>query len=212
MSRADFSIIVPNGDCLEYLDDIHQYLVNGICIPSITQVLSHRFGNKYAGIARETLEKAAEYGTGVHAAIEGYAREGWLAEETRGFEAELRNFEWLQKQFEFKIVKTELPVILYDYEEPIAAGRLDLLMETRGVKSIADIKTTSTLDKEYLGCQLNLYRRAFMQTYVDPILALDAIHLRRKVVRRFVPIPINEELTDEIINEFLMLKKKENEE
>ena len=209
MSRADFSITVPNGDCLEYLDDIHQYLVNGICIPSITQVLSHRFGNKYAGIARETLEKAAEYGTGVHAAIEGYARDGWLAEETRGFEAELRNFEWLQKQFEFKIVKTELPVILYDYEEPIAAGRLDLLLETRGVKSIADIKTTSTLDKEYLGCQLNLYRRAFMQTYGDLILSLDAIHLRRKDVRRYVPIPINDDLTDELINEFLTIKKKE---
>ena len=207
MSREDFSITV-NGDCLEYIDDIHTYLVNGQIVPSITQIMKVRFADKYTGIARETLEKAADYGTGVHRAIEMYVREGWTACETMGFVNEVRNFEWLKKTFQFETVDTEVPVILYDYGTPIAAGRLDLVLKTQGVKSIADIKTTATLDKEYLAIQLNLYRRAYQQSYGETIGALDAIHLRRKEVRKFVPIPINEEITDEVINEFLTLKEK----
>ncbi len=207
MSREDFSLTV-NGDCLEYIDDIHIYLVNGLIVPSITQIMKVRFGNKYTGIARETLEKAADYGTGVHRAIEMYVREGWTACETMGFTDEVRNFEWLKKTFQFETVDTEVPVILYDYGTPIAAGRLDLILKTQGVKSIADIKTTATLDKEYLAIQLNLYRRAYQQSYGETIGALDAIHLRRKEVRKFVPIPINEEITDEVIIEFLTLKEK----
>lgn len=207
MSREDFSLTV-NGDCLEYIDDIHTYLVNGQIVPSITQIMKVRFGNKYTGIARETLEKAADYGTGVHRAIEMYVREGWTACETMGFANEVRNFEWLKKTFQFETVDTEVPVILYDHGTPIAAGRLDLVLKTQGVKSIADIKTTATLDKEYLAIQLNLYRRAYQQSYGETIGALDAIHLRRKEIRKFVPIPINEEITDEVINEFLTLKEK----
>jgi hypothetical protein len=125
-----------------------------------------------------------------------------------GFANEVRNFEWLKKTFQFEPVDTEVPVILYDHGTPIAAGRLDLVLKTQGVKSIADIKTTATLDKEYLAIQLNLYRRAYQQSYGETIGSLDAIHLRRKEVRKFVPIPINEEITDEVIKEFLTLKEK----
>ena len=35
------------GHILEYIDDIHQYLIDGICVPYITQILKIKFVNKY---------------------------------------------------------------------------------------------------------------------------------------------------------------------
>ena len=36
---------------LEYFDDEHLYLVDGLIVPSITQILKIKFGGKYEGIA-----------------------------------------------------------------------------------------------------------------------------------------------------------------
>ena len=54
------------GHTLEYIDEIHQYLVDGVCVPSITQILKVKFGNKYVGISKEVLDNAAKKGTAVH--------------------------------------------------------------------------------------------------------------------------------------------------
>ena len=35
------------GHTLEYIDEIHQYLVDGKCVPSITQILKIKFFKKY---------------------------------------------------------------------------------------------------------------------------------------------------------------------
>ena len=62
------------GHMLEYFDDEHMYLVDGVIVPSITQVLKHRFGGKYKGVSKPVLQKASEKGTMVHEAIENYCR------------------------------------------------------------------------------------------------------------------------------------------
>ena len=33
------------GHTLEYFDDTHEYLVDGLLVPSITQILKYKFGN-----------------------------------------------------------------------------------------------------------------------------------------------------------------------
>ena len=58
------------GHSLEYFDEEHLYLVDGIIVPSITQILKHKFGRKYEGIDRATLQRAADKGTQIHEAIE----------------------------------------------------------------------------------------------------------------------------------------------
>lgn len=188
---------VLRGHTLEYLDDIHQYLVDGIMVSSITQMLKMRFGNKYAGIDALTLQRASERGTVIHKAIEEYCKDGT----DRDYVKELKNFKFLQKQYAFNVIENELPVILFDGDETISAGRLDMVLSMADQRGLADIKTTSTLDKEYLGLQLNLYRIAYMQTYGGQIDFLRGIHLRDDV-RKFVSIPINEDMTWEFINEW----------
>ena len=70
-----------------------------------------------------------------------------------------------------------------------------------GDKALADIKTTSTLDKEYLAYQLNLYRLGYMQSYDEEITKLYGVHLRDDK-RKFVEIPINEGIAWDIVGEY----------
>lgn len=183
-------------DCeVEYYDDEHMYLVNGVIVPSITQLLKKRFGGKYDGVNSAVLNKAAEEGTKVHKAIELYCKDGEESELE-----ELRNFKFLRKKYGFEVLDNEVPIILFDEGEPIAAGRLDMVLKMGDDIGLADIKRTSVLDKEYVGLQLNLYRLAYQQCYGTEIAILKAIHLREDK-RKFVDMPINEPYTYNFIKE-----------
>lgn len=181
---------------LEFIDDGHIYLCDGIILKSITQILKTRFGGKYKAVDTKTLQAAADRGTATHKAIEDYCKEGIESDIP-----ELRGFKWLQKQYGFAVLENEVPVILFDDGKPIAAGRLDLVLEMGGQIGGADIKRTSTLDKEYLGFQLNLYRIAYRQTYGIEWEFLRGVHLRENT-RKFVEIPINEGMAWDLINEW----------
>lgn len=187
---------------LEYYDNTHTYLLDGVELPSITQILKIRFGNKYDRVDRETLKRAAERGTAVHEAIEKYC--------TQGIESDLievRNFKFLQRLYDFTVIENEVPVILFKDQKPIAAGRLDMVIRIGDKLGGADIKRTATLDKEYVAYQLNLYRIAYRQTYGKEWEFLRAIHLRENV-RKFVNIPINEDIAWKLVDEYSGGKKE----
>ena len=186
-----------NGRTLEYFDEGHIYLVDGLVVPSITQILGPKFGRKYERVDRTTLQRASEAGTQVHDAIERYCRTG---EETDI--PEVKNFKFLQRQYGFKVLENEVPVILFLNDEPISAGRLDMVIEMGGQIGGADIKRTSALDKDYLAYQLNLYRIAYRQCYGIEWDFLRGIHLRNDV-RKFVTIPINENITWQLVHEYM---------
>lgn len=192
------------GHDLDYLDDIHQYIVDGICVPSITQCLKIRFKNKYATVDASTLKRASERGTEAHRCIEEWCKEGKESDLP-----ELRNFKFLKKQYGFEIVSNEIPVILFKDGEAVCAGRLDLVLRLNGQLGLGDIKRTSTLDKEYLGYQLNLYRLAYQQCYDKEIDFLRGIHLREDV-RKFVQIPINEQMAWNLVDEYMKGAKDGN--
>lgn len=186
-----------NGFTLEFDEVTHTYIYEGVVLPSITQMLGVKFGRKYDGIDKATLENAARKGTEVHEVIERFCKYGEESELK-----ELRNFKFIQKHYKFEVVDNEVPVILWDRkfpDLPLAAGRLDLVLTADGKKGLADIKRTSALDKNYLAYQLNLYRIAYMQTYGENIEFLKGVHLREDT-RKYVDIPINEDIAWEIVN------------
>ena len=187
-----------NGHTLEYIDDGHIYVYEGEVIPSITQAMKVRFGKKYEGIDKATLQRASDMGTAIHKAIEEWCKTGAESDYQ-----EVRNFKFLLDKHEMKTVNNEVPVILYKDGEALLAGRLDLVIKStkNGCVGLADIKRTSTLDKEYLGYQLNLYRIAYQQCYGDHISFLRGIHLREDI-RKMVNIPINEKLAWDLVNEW----------
>lgn len=193
----DFESWEIAGHTLEYLDDTHTYLCDGEIVPSITQMLKFKFGNKYASVDALTLKRASEKGTEVHRAIEEWCKTGAESDLP-----EVRNFKFLQKQYNFTVLENETPVILSLEGQPICAGRLDLVLDMDGQTGLADIKRTSALDKEYLALQLNLYRIAYCQSYGICPDFLRGIHLREDV-RKFVTIPVNEQMTWQFVNEWM---------
>lgn len=186
-----------NGVTLEYDDDTHTYIADGIIVPSVTQVLGVKFKGKYDLVNRETLQRACNYGTSVHKAVETYCTTG-----ADDGSREIRNYRFLKSYYGIQPIKNEIPIIVFADDIPLVAGRLDMVAEIAGEVSIADIKTTSTLDKEYLGYQLNLYRLGLLQCYGIEATKLYGIHLRHDK-RKLVNIPINEVMAYAIINEYM---------
>ena len=189
------------GHILEYIDETHTYLVDGVIVPSITTILKLKFGNKYDGISKEVLDKAAQKGTRVHEAIENFCKTGEIVDLK-----EVKNFMFLQRQYKFDVLDNEVPIILFKDNVPIAAGRLDLVLKIDDKIGLGDIKRTSVLDKEYLAYQLNLYRIGYFQSYGVKTDFLKGLHLREDK-RKFVNIPINEALPFDLVNEYLEKEK-----
>ena len=185
------------GGTLEYFDDTHTYLYDGLMLPSVTQILGVKYKNDYASVPPTVLDNASKRGTAVHKAIENYNNLGY----DDGSEA-VRNFKFLQKQYGFEVLDSELPIVIFKDDMPIACGRLDMAMLMDGETGIADIKTVSTLNKEKIAYQLNMYRIGLMQSYGVDAKFLKIIHLRDGI-RKVIDSPINEGMTWELIDKYL---------
>lgn len=190
------------GGTLEYFDDTHTYLYDGLMLPSVTQILGVKYKNDYANVPPAVLDNAAKRGTAVHKAIENFNVSGY----DDGSEA-VRNFKFLQKQYGFEVLDSELPIVIFKDDMPIACGRLDMTMLIDGQTGIADIKTVSALNKEKIAYQLNLYRIGLMQSYGVDAKFLKIIHLRDGI-RKVIDSPVNEGMTWELIEKFLEENEK----
>lgn len=189
--------ITLNGRCLEFDTEAHTYTVDGIAVPSVTQVVRNRFPDMYRTVPEPVLRAAADRGSAIHAAIERYCQTGW----DRGLQ-ELTGFKALCEVYDITQISNELPVIICDGDEPVMAGTTDLVFDRGGLLCGGDIKTTARLDREYLECQLNLYRIGYEQTYGVRWDKLYALHLRG-TVKTLTEIPVNEDLARDIIREVL---------
>ena len=190
------------GGTLEYFDDTHTYLYDGLMLPSVSQILGTKYRNEYASVPPAVLNNAAKRGTAVHKAIENFNVSGY----DDGSEA-VRNFKFLQKQYGFEVLDSELPIVIFKDDMPIACGRLDMTMLMDGKTGIADIKTVSALNKEKIAYQLNLYRIGLMQSYGVDAKFLKIIHLRDGI-RKVIDIPVNECMAWEIIEEYYRSKEQ----
>lgn len=194
------------GGLLEYIDESHTYLYDGVILPSITQILKIKFGNKYNGVSKEVLQKASEKGTMVHQSIEDYEKRNIDNPDIK----ELRNYKFLKKRFGFECLENEIPIVLFLDNKPVCAGRIDLILKENDQIGVADIKRTSVFDKEYVAYQTNLYRIGYQQCYGTEISFLRGLHLREDV-RKYIALPINEDMSLSLVKKYLEERNKENE-
>lgn len=184
------------GHDIEFIESIHKYLVDGVIVNSVTQLLKYKFGNKYDNVSESVLNRAKEKGTEMHRQIELYEQQGIEADSK-----ELRNYKVLKRLHKFECVGNEIPLVIWGKDgTPIACGTTDLLLKIGDKTGLGDLKRTATLDKEYLAYQLNLYRIGYQQSYNVDISFLKGIHLREDV-RKVVDIPINEEMIWQYLDE-----------
>ena len=181
---------------VEYFDDVHKYLVNGVIVPSVTEILEKIFPNKYKNVPRETLMRKANYGTIIHNYIEQYEK-GLITQELNYIqEASFRQYLKLKDKYSINVLEQEKIV---NYKD-VYAGRFDMIANIGTDYCLCDIKTTAELDKEYLSWQLSLYEYASGKDFDK----LYAIWLPKKDLGKLVEI---ERKTEEEIKE--LLKKVE---
>lgn len=172
---------------LEFDDEAHRYIVNGIITPSVSKLLSLKFDD-YPNVPKAVLQSAADRGTEMHKAIEVYEKTGKTADLQ-----EFRNYLFLKKHFKIENVENELPVAYFEDGLPVFAGTIDQVCRINGVLAINDFKRVSAPNKEKIAYQINLYRLAYNQTFGVEVKALSFMQLREDV-RRFTQLPINEEV------------------
>lgn len=182
-----------NNHTLEYDDEGHIYIVDGIIVPSVTQILSKHF-NDYKGVSPDILERAANKGTALHSAIENYEKTGHTSDLQ-----EFKDYLFLKKIKCFENIANEIPIIFFDGDDCKFAGRLDQVIKINGVYGINDFKRVSAPNREKICYQLNLYRLGYMQTYKKNIEHLSFMQLKDGK-RKFVSLPINEELSIKLLD------------
>ena len=184
-----------NGHEVEFDEESHIYLVDGIITPSVTQILKTKFDD-YAGVPKTIMEQASEKGTALHKAIELYEKIGQDSDLK-----EFRNYLFIKKHKGFKNISNELPIIYEENGKVLYAGQLDQIIEIDGHLEINDFKRVSAPNKEKIAYQLNLYKLGFEQSYHKQIAGLNFTQLREDV-RKFTPLPINEEMAKQLIKEY----------
>lgn len=190
-----------NGHIVEFIPETHQYLVDGVLTPCVSNILAYKF-NDYGTVSREILQRASERGTELHEAIESYEQKGTPCELR-----EFKNYLFLKKHHGFTNIANEVPVIYEKDGTVLFVGTLDQIIELDGKCGINDFKRVSAPNKLKIAYQLNLYKLAYEQTYNKTVDFLSYTHLR-ETVRKFNMLPINEEVTLNLLNEFLESEKQ----
>lgn len=137
---------------LEFIESTHTYLYDGVIVPSVTQLINYIYPNKFDGVPKDTLLAKSKFGTNIHNAIECYEKgeEFKLSSMERVvFEQYLR----VKEREQIEVVEQERMI---HYEDRFA-GRLDMIANVRGVRSLVDVKTTAKIDYDSLSWQLAFY-------------------------------------------------------
>ena len=129
----------------------HTYTLDGKLLSGVTSLLNRQlFKDKYTGISEVTLCKAAERGSLIHETIEMLEAFG----KTESDIAEVQAYFKLKAEQGREVEENEY---LVSDNEHIASS-IDVVFDDY---SLADIKTTSKLDKEYVSWQLSIYAYLF---------------------------------------------------
>lgn len=176
-----------------FMPDEHRYFLEGKELEGITGVIhKHIFPDMYKNIPQFVLNKAAERGSQVHQRIE-MLDAGFYPQK---LSPELRNYILTKKENNLTTIANEY--IVSDNEH--FASAIDLVFEQDGKVILADIKTTSVLNKEYVRWQLSIY--AYFFELLNPNLKVSklyALWLRDEQVK-FVEV---ERIDVELIKELL---------
>ena len=143
-------------DKLEYIDEAHIYLYEGVIIPSVSDLLKFIYPDKYKGIPEHILSEKAQFGTNIHKAIEDYENGSEIAL-TEIEEVVFEQYLKLKRKHNIKVLEQEKLVCYHGRY----AGRLDMIADIDGHIFLIDIKTTAKLDKMSIMWQLSYYQMAY---------------------------------------------------
>lgn len=130
-------------------EESHTYTLDGRQLQGITRMIKEvLFPDMYGGISESVLQRAQEYGSGVHKEIERYINGESVVTEA------VATFSEMLGERGLRAVAAEYTVTDGEY----FASNIDVVTDDC---SLCDIKTTSTLHEEYVSWQLSIYAMMF---------------------------------------------------
>lgn len=141
---------------IEFIENGHIYLLDGVITPCVSNILHFIFPDKYEGVPEHILEEKASYGSLVHKAIECLEQGLELPNLNYIQEASLEQYKKLKTRHNIEVLSQEQQI---HYEDKYC-GTYDMEAKVNGIHSLVDIKTTAELDKEYVSWQLSFYELA----------------------------------------------------
>lgn len=135
---------------IEFIEESHTYVVDGIIVPSVTQIMKPMSEKYYSGIHPDVLNEAADRGKRVHKTIYDIEHNNViLVDDTMPY---LKNYQLAKHMKQFVPLMQEFMLT-----EGTFAGTLDMLAEMNGQQVIIDLKATSKFNKELAEVQLAGY-------------------------------------------------------
>lgn len=144
---------------VEFVEETHTYLIDGIIVPSVSELIRFKYPEAYKGVPQRILKQKADYGSKVHDYVQRFVEKEFTIEELKernidpNIKVAIEQFEYLRKMWAFQVQDMEQIV---HYKDKYC-GRYD-------IKTIddlfIDIKTTSEIHEEWLSWQLGLYQFA----------------------------------------------------
>lgn len=191
--------LVVNHKSLSYNESTHEYIVDGIAVPSVTQIVRQTLDWQYTDIDPMVLKRAADLGTALHKEIESFEKNHIL-----GRTREFNNYLVLKKRHGFEVVDSERIIFIEKNGQVLCAGRLDMIVHDSNKDGLvlADIKRTYSIHPEHLMLQLNLYRIGYRQCYGFDIDRMVCIHLRNHV-HEVIQVPIDEAFAWDKLHSFV---------
>lgn len=180
-------MIQLNPSWVVFNEEEHTYTLGDKQLHGITGMLSRQlFADKYKDIPEYILRRAAERGTAIHKDCEFTDATGLEPQTTEG-----KNYLELRKNF--NVIANEYTVSDNDY----FASNIDCVWEKDGKVILADIKTTSRIDEEYLSWQLSIY--AYLFELQNPELKVSGLYGVWLKDDKKQLVTINRRPTEEII-------------
>jgi len=195
----------PEFPELEFEEENHIYRLNGIIIPSVSNILEPLSRAKYSRVDERTLDRAAERGTSVHDSIENFIKYGIVDvnPEYRGY---FNGFhEWWENKKPIFIGSENR---IY-HKQMRYGGTLDLLVYIGDSLALVDFKTCYAKDDNSWKLQLMGYEYALMShgIFIDEKMVL---HLKKdgKCSEYQYPVKDGKELDD--FNAFVKVYRRTN--
>lgn len=174
MDMMDRIAEIPAVDGLEFEDNTHTYTLNGIVVPSVSEVIAPLSNVKYSGISERTLARAADKGTSVHNSIENWIKFGIedIPPEHSGYFNAFMDW-WNTYNPEVVGSEVRLCHILMQY-----AGTADFIGYIQDELTLIDFKSTYTVSDMTCGVQLEAYSQALKSMGVV-VQRKKILHLKR---------------------------------
>lgn len=141
---------------VEFVEFGHYYVNSkGVIIPSVSDLVDFCF-DTYKNVPQHVLDKAAQYGTQLHALLEDYDNGEVNLEHLHfsqidpNLKSSLNQYVELKKKY---MIYPKSQEVIINYKERFA-GRYDKL---DGQKILWDVKTTSKKYEDKWACQLGFY-------------------------------------------------------